>query len=103
MAAGAFEQARAAWKRADRTGAPRLVAVSYFAFGDPDTGRANVHDYYSSLGAQNATAMASGIESTVDALRDTMKIYADLGIDELIFNPATADINEVDRLAEAVL
>src|SRR5437588_473036 len=47
MVAQAFDGARAAWKDAGREGAPRLVAVAYFAFADGDQGRANVHDYYS--------------------------------------------------------
>ncbi|MEV6767255.1 LLM class flavin-dependent oxidoreductase [Nocardia sp. NPDC051030] len=103
MALGAFEMARAAWKDAGRSGAPRLVAVSYFAFGDPGAGHANVHDYYSMLGSQSAAAMASGVQSATEALRETVRIYADAGIDELIFNPATDDIDDVSRLAEAVL
>ena len=47
MAAPAFDAARDAWRRAGREGAPRLVALAYFALGDSGKGRQNVYDYYS--------------------------------------------------------
>ncbi|GAB2505893.1 hypothetical protein [Nocardia heshunensis] len=47
--------------------------------------------------------MASGVNSTSDALRETVRIYTDLGVDELIFNPATDHLDDVRRLADAVL
>ncbi|WP_405490714.1 LLM class flavin-dependent oxidoreductase [Nocardia sp. NBC_00511] len=103
LVADSFEQARRAWQEADRDGEPRLVGVSYFAFGDPDAGRANVRDYYASLDPQRADFMATGVNSTPAALRETLQIYADLGVDELIFNPGTDQLDDVRRLAEVVL
>ena len=37
--APAFEAARGAWAKAGREGSPYLVAIAYFALGDPDLGR----------------------------------------------------------------
>jgi alkanesulfonate monooxygenase SsuD/methylene tetrahydromethanopterin reductase-like flavin-dependent oxidoreductase (luciferase family) len=100
--AGHFEQARAAWKEAGRSGEPRRVAIAYFALGDAGKGRANVHDYYSVTG-EFADQVAAGLSGTPDAVRATVAGFADLGVGELIFNPGTDDIDEIDRLADVVL
>lgn len=100
VVAGFFDQARAAWKDAGRSGEPRLVAIAYFALGDADKGRANVYDYYS--GTEFADPISAGVSGTPDAVRATVAGFADLGTEELIFNPGTDDIDEIDRLAEVV-
>lgn len=100
--AGSFDQARAAWREAGREGTPRLVAIAYFALGDAGKGRANVRDYYSVMG-DFADQVAAGLSGTPDAVRATVTGFADLGADELIFNPGTDDIDEIDRLADIVL
>jgi alkanesulfonate monooxygenase SsuD/methylene tetrahydromethanopterin reductase-like flavin-dependent oxidoreductase (luciferase family) len=102
MVADAFDGVRAAWREAGREGAPRLVAINYFAFGDNDLGRHNVHDYYSNLGKMAAT-FSAGVHGTPDAVRETVKAFEEIGADELIFNPATEDIDEIARLADIVL
>jgi len=102
MAAGSFEQARAAWRDAGREGEPRLVAITYFALGEPETGRAKVRDYYG--GATDfADLVAGSLRTTPEALREAVKAFGDLGADELIFNPTTDDLDDVARLAEVVL
>ncbi|WP_432857243.1 LLM class flavin-dependent oxidoreductase [Amycolatopsis sp. CA-161197] len=100
--AGHFEQARAAWKDSGRAGEPYLVALAYFALGDPDQGRANVGDYYAGAGEFTELAV-SGLCGTPEKLKATMTSFADLGVDELIFNPGTDDVADVKRLADAVL
>ncbi|GAA4527332.1 LLM class flavin-dependent oxidoreductase [Amycolatopsis samaneae] len=102
MVAGSFEQARAAWREAGREGEPRLVAITYFALGEPDTGRGKVRDYYGTMGEQ-ADFIASGVRTTPEALRDAVKAFGDLGADELIFNPATDVPDDLTRLADIVL
>ncbi|MFI9386406.1 LLM class flavin-dependent oxidoreductase [Kutzneria sp. NPDC052558] len=100
--AGFFEQARAAWKDAGRPGEPRLVALSYFALGRPDEGRAKLHDYYSVMG-DYADHVAAGMSGDADAVRATIAAFAEIGTDELILSPGTADIDDVERLAEIAL
>jgi hypothetical protein len=34
---------------------------------------------------------------------DTVRAYGDLGFDRLLFHPAVASLDQVDRLADAVL
>jgi alkanesulfonate monooxygenase SsuD/methylene tetrahydromethanopterin reductase-like flavin-dependent oxidoreductase (luciferase family) len=103
MVARQFDAARDAWRKAGREGSPRLVAIAYFALGDADKGREKVYDYYSVSGAELATMISTGVRDSVQAVKDAVRDFADLGADEIIFNPATDDISEVDRLAEAVL
>jgi len=102
-AAGAFDQARAAWRRAGRDGSPRLVAMAYFAFGDVEPGRGNVRDYYRNFGDETADATAAGVRGGPVAVKEAVAAFGDLGADELIFNPGLDDLNEVRRLAETVL
>jgi alkanesulfonate monooxygenase SsuD/methylene tetrahydromethanopterin reductase-like flavin-dependent oxidoreductase (luciferase family) len=103
MIAGMFDAARAAWKDEGRNGAPRLVAVAYFAFADGDAGRANVHDYYSFLGEDTANFVASAASVGADAIKETVAAFEEIGTDELVFNPTLADLDEIAKLAEVVL
>ena len=101
--APAFEGARSAWAEAGREGSPYLVAVAYFALGDLEQGRANVWDYCIAHGEEVARMMANGIADGPGPIKDRMAAYAELGVDELIFSPSVADIDEVGRLADTVL
>ncbi|MGH3253059.1 MAG: LLM class flavin-dependent oxidoreductase [Trebonia sp.] len=101
MAAPAFDSARDAWRRAGREGAPRLVALAYFALGDSDKGRQNVHDYYSVAG-DFANIVAGAVCDSPAKVKDTISAFADIGVDEISFNSGTDDVDEVKRLADAV-
>ncbi len=101
--ADTFDRARAAWNDAGREGSPRLVAIAYYALGDVDKGRANVRDYYSASGAEIADATASGVHGGPEAVKAAVGEFARMGADELIFNPTLDDLDEIARLADAVL
>jgi alkanesulfonate monooxygenase SsuD/methylene tetrahydromethanopterin reductase-like flavin-dependent oxidoreductase (luciferase family) len=101
MVAPAFDAARAAWGEAGRDGAPRLVALAYFALGDGERGRANVHDYYS-VTAEFADLVASNISDTPEKVRATIASFEEIGADDLILNPGTDDEDEIKRLADIV-
>ncbi|MEV6133697.1 LLM class flavin-dependent oxidoreductase [Streptomyces violaceusniger] len=103
MAAQMFDAAGSAWKKAGREGSPRLVAIAYYVFSDVEQGRANVQHYYSASGEQTIDIVDSGICAGPDAVREAVKAYSELGVDEIIFTPALADTHEVGRLAEVVL
>jgi alkanesulfonate monooxygenase SsuD/methylene tetrahydromethanopterin reductase-like flavin-dependent oxidoreductase (luciferase family) len=103
MAVSFFDSAKDAWQKEGRAGSPRLVALAYFAFEEPAKGRENVYDYYSVSGPAYADIASGGVHVSAQGVRDAVKAYADLGVDELIFDPATDDIDEVSRLAEVVL
>ncbi|QOV33375.1 hypothetical protein IM697_24475 [Streptomyces ferrugineus] len=47
--------------------------------------------------------ISSGVSGGADAVRATVQAFADIGADELVFNPTSDDIDEVARLADVVL
>lgn len=100
MAAPAFDAARDAWQRAGRKGTPRLVALAYFALGDSDKGRQNVYDYYSVSG-DFAQIVAGAVCDSPAKVKDAISSFADIGVDEISFNPGTDDVDEIKRLADA--
>ncbi|MBV2353980.1 LLM class flavin-dependent oxidoreductase [Streptomyces sp. J2-1] len=103
MVAPAFDGVRAAWKEAGREGAPRLVAIAYFTLGDADAGRASVHDYYASAGADIAAFISSGVSAGAAAIKATIEEFAAIGADELILNPTSDTTDQIARLADLVL
>lgn len=100
--AGDFEKARAAWKDSGREGDPYLVGLSYFSLGDPDRGRANVRDYYTGAG-DFTDVITNAVCVDAAAVRERVRAYADLGVDELVLNAGTDDLEEIKRLADVVL
>jgi alkanesulfonate monooxygenase SsuD/methylene tetrahydromethanopterin reductase-like flavin-dependent oxidoreductase (luciferase family) len=103
MVAPTFDEARSAWQAAGRPGSPRLVGLAYFAFDDVDKGRENVRDFYAFFGGQMAGMVAGNVCDGPAMVKETVRAYADLGADELIFNPVLDDPAELARLAETVL
>jgi alkanesulfonate monooxygenase SsuD/methylene tetrahydromethanopterin reductase-like flavin-dependent oxidoreductase (luciferase family) len=103
MAGGALEELGGAWQRAGGTGRPRVVALSYFSLGEEHTAESlhNLRTYYGFLGDW-AEGVASGAARTPAAVRERAAAFEALGVDELIFDPTVADLDQVDRLAEAV-
>jgi hypothetical protein len=59
----AVDSAGDAWRKAGREGSPRLVAIAYFAFGDAETGRAKIYDYFSVAGDEIASVVANGVRA----------------------------------------
>jgi alkanesulfonate monooxygenase SsuD/methylene tetrahydromethanopterin reductase-like flavin-dependent oxidoreductase (luciferase family) len=103
MAAGAIQEFRAAFEQAGGTGTPRVVALSYYSLGEEhtETSLRNLRSYYGFLGDW-AEGIASGAPRTPEALRHTAKAFEELDVDELIFDPTVPDLDQIDRLAEAV-
>jgi len=102
VAALGFDYARSSWRDAARDGEPYLVAVAYFALSDPEAGRLNLGDYYAGRGA-SSDLIVHGMSDTPERLRAVVEEYQDLGTDQLILSPATDALDDVHRLADAVL
>jgi alkanesulfonate monooxygenase SsuD/methylene tetrahydromethanopterin reductase-like flavin-dependent oxidoreductase (luciferase family) len=102
MAGQGFDAARSAWRTAGRAGAPRLVAICYFAFGDGDAGRANIADYYAGTG-EFTDMVVNNVRVGADSVREAVKEFEAIGADELILNPTVGDLDEIAKLAETVL
>jgi len=102
--AGVFaERVRKAWKDAGRSGTPRIVALNYYALGDsPEVAQGGyLRDYYGA--APWVDQLLQSLPRTPAALRETVKRFVDVGVDELLFDPTIADLAQIDLLADTVL
>jgi len=93
---------RDAWREAGREGEPRIATLVYFGLGDDEASRRSLLQYYGFLGEWADRIAGSAVRSP-QAARDIVKAFADVGVTEVVFDPTVADVDEVDRLADAVL
>lgn len=94
-------QVHAAWAEAGRSGVPRISRLTYFALGDGirDAAEANVRDYY---GPRAGTIFSRACWDASQAEAFVQQAEA-VGVGEVVFFPAVADLSQVDRLADALL
>jgi alkanesulfonate monooxygenase SsuD/methylene tetrahydromethanopterin reductase-like flavin-dependent oxidoreductase (luciferase family) len=102
MAAPMVEKVRRAWREAGRDGEPRIAALAYFGLGDEEASRASLRRYYAFAEGYVDMVVESAARS-VGAVRDLVKQFEDAGFTELVLDPTIPSIDEVDRLADAVL
>lgn len=102
-----FGVARDAWAQAGK-GAPHLATSFWFAIGDGDEPRAQVHRhllrYMNWIPSEIVDAMAptTGWAGTADELRTVLEGFADIGTDEVHLIPTSSDIDQVRQVAEVV-
>jgi alkanesulfonate monooxygenase SsuD/methylene tetrahydromethanopterin reductase-like flavin-dependent oxidoreductase (luciferase family) len=101
-AAPVIEKVRRAWRDAGREDEPRFASLVYFGLGDEKVSRASLRRYYGFLGDW-ADAVAEGAIRSPEAAKDAVGSYAAIGVTELAFMPSVPSMDEVDRLADAVL
>jgi alkanesulfonate monooxygenase SsuD/methylene tetrahydromethanopterin reductase-like flavin-dependent oxidoreductase (luciferase family) len=99
--AGAATRAEAAWNDLGRPGKPRLWGQGYFAFGDVERGNDYMRDYYAFTGPF-AERIVAGNLTSARAVKDFVRGYEEAGCDELVLFPTVADIDELERLQEAL-
>ncbi len=99
--ASAAARAQAAWRDLGRPGRPRLWGQGYFALGDVERGNAYLRDYYAFTGPFAERIVAANLTSA-RAIKDFVRGYEEAGCDELVLFPTVGDVDELDRLAEAV-
>ena len=101
--AGGVAKAREAWRAAGRDGAPRTMALGYFALGDRAEEAANTYlrDYYAFAG-EYADIVAAGAVKDAAAVRERVEAFAAAGCDELVLFPCDPDLAQVDLLADAI-
>lgn len=100
--ARAAAQARAAWADAGRPGEPELWGQGYYALGGAaDAGRDYMLDYYAFTGAF-ARRIADGLLTSPLEVREFVQGYADAGCDHVVLLPTVAQLEQLDRLAEAL-
>jgi alkanesulfonate monooxygenase SsuD/methylene tetrahydromethanopterin reductase-like flavin-dependent oxidoreductase (luciferase family) len=104
MAAGFVPNVRAAWHDAGRDGEPRIAALAYFSLGADaeEESRAYLRDYYAFVG-EWADRIVEGALRSEDAVRAAVRAFEDAGVTELTFDPTSASLDQVERLASVVL
>jgi alkanesulfonate monooxygenase SsuD/methylene tetrahydromethanopterin reductase-like flavin-dependent oxidoreductase (luciferase family) len=93
-----------AWANAGRTGAPYVVALTYFGLGAaaPSVTPDYLRSYYAFIGpaaeavARAAPTDAAGIRSAIDA-------FAAAGVDELVLLPTLSGPEQLEELAAVAL
>lgn len=103
MARDGIEKARAAWAEAGREDEPHLMALAYFSLGEraEQDLRDNLMHYYAWLGEEIAGMIAGSAAKDAEMVAQYVATYEEIGCDELIFCPSSADPTQVDLLADA--
>jgi alkanesulfonate monooxygenase SsuD/methylene tetrahydromethanopterin reductase-like flavin-dependent oxidoreductase (luciferase family) len=99
--ASAAARAQAAWTDLGRPGRPRLWGQGYFALADVERGNAYLRDYYAFTGPFAERIVAANLTGA-RAVKDFVRGYEEAGCDELVLFPTVGDVDELERLAEAV-
>ncbi len=95
--------AEASWTAEGRSGRPRFVGGIYYALGADaqEQVRSYILNYYSYFGPA-AEEMAKTFPASPDAVKETIRGFGDIGMDELVFWPCVADVEQLERLADLV-
>jgi len=98
-----WSEIQSAWSANGREGRPRWVGATYFALGPNADAAATAYiaANYAFDGAL-AERRRRSIPTTAEAVRGAIARQAELGADELILRPCTADLEHLERLAELV-
>ena len=101
----AFDLARRSWNEAGREKPPRLVTSFWFALGPSARTQMDeyLHRYLNFMGDDVAKQLAPTVKATsAQALKDAVRMLADLGTDELILVPTTSDPDELHRVEDII-
>jgi alkanesulfonate monooxygenase SsuD/methylene tetrahydromethanopterin reductase-like flavin-dependent oxidoreductase (luciferase family) len=102
MAAPMVQRIRQAWREGGRDGEPRLAALVYFGFGDPEATAKALRKYYGFLGEWADRIVDNAITKPDQAVA-TVRAFEEIGIGEVMFFPTIPSMTEIDELADAVL
>ena len=96
-----MERVNAAWKATNRAGKPKFRTLGYFVLGDElhEEAESNLVSYYGEFGSR---VWGGTIKSAAEA-KERVKAFEEVGADELILFMSAPRLEQVDRLAEAVL
>ena len=98
-----YQRVEEFWKAEGRNGKPRFVGITYFGLGPGAREHINSYllEYYAFRGPA-AETIAHAAASTPDMVKETLRKFADIGMDELLFWPCVPRLEQVDRLADLV-
>ena len=100
----AVEKLEAAWREAGRDGEPRKMSLTYFSLDDEpgEQARRTLGDYYAFAG-EYSEMVVEGAAKDAQTAKEHVQGFESAGCDELIMFPASADPEQVGKLAAAVL
>ncbi|MGV0645644.1 LLM class flavin-dependent oxidoreductase [Mycolicibacterium sp. XJ879] len=102
-----FDVAREAWAHVGKPG-PHLATSFWFAIGDRDDARAQVHRhlrrYMNWIPAEYVDAMApsTGWAGADDELAEVLRRFNEIGADEIHLIPTSSDTDQLRRVADVV-
>ena len=98
-----YQVAVEAWESEGRSGRPRLAGVASYALGPSAAEKVGgyIRHYYSFLG-EAAETMARNAISTPEAIKDTIRDMEGIGMDEVVFLPSVAAIDQLERLEDII-
>src|SRR5205823_3615308 len=101
--AAAASKAWSAWTDMARPGRPQMWGQGYFALGGDtaEHGAGYLRDYYAFTGPF-AEKIAAANLTTAQAVKEFVRGYEEAGCDELVLLPTTADLSQLDRLADVL-
>ncbi|MET9404113.1 LLM class flavin-dependent oxidoreductase [Kitasatospora sp. NPDC002965] len=103
MFAQGAQSLRELWTEEGREGAPRLVALAYFALGGDATKHTEgyLRSYYRDAGPF-VEHILRGAADSAGKLRGIVGKYAEAGCDELLLMPCSRDLDQVTAAAEVL-
>jgi alkanesulfonate monooxygenase SsuD/methylene tetrahydromethanopterin reductase-like flavin-dependent oxidoreductase (luciferase family) len=98
-----YQVAVESWEAEGRSGKPRLAGVASYALGPnaADQVGGYIRHYYSFLG-DAAEQMARNAISSPEAVKDAIRDMEGIGMDEVVFLPSVAEMDQLDRLADII-
>lgn len=102
-----FEVGRTAWAQAGKP-PPHLATSFWFALGDPEQARAQIHrhlrHYMNWIPAAivDAMAPATGWAGTEEQLSEVLRAFAAVGTTEVHLIPTSSDLDQLRRVADVV-
>lgn len=98
-----YALAETAWKEAGRSGKPHFISLAYYALGPngKERGAEFLHIYYAQF--PEVEQYFRGVMcTTTETVKNTVKAYEEAGVDELAFLPLIGELDQIDRLVEAL-
>jgi alkanesulfonate monooxygenase SsuD/methylene tetrahydromethanopterin reductase-like flavin-dependent oxidoreductase (luciferase family) len=98
-----FQTVLESWEAEGRPGKPRLAGVASYALGPnaADQVGGYIRHYYSFLG-DAAEQMARNAISSPEAVKDAIRDMEGIGMDEVVFLPSVAEMDQLERLADII-
>ncbi len=98
-----FQTVLESWEAEGRPGSPRLAGVASYALGPnaADQVGGYIRHYYSFLG-DAAEQMARNAISSPEAVKDAIRDMEGIGMDEVVFLPSVAEMDQLERLADII-